>query len=670
MNDQTSSGKISSHVARLPMTNHMLQVASSSGNGSASQGLALTGSTSTFDPSKSGELKKKKQTNNYPTVRLELHIEKPSSDKFTEYNYNKLVLRTLKAAKKKNKIKKTPKALDINKESEIDTKLVIEKTDLGIVDGEFRIESKRIDELISTFKKKIILGKDKYNEQLQSGELDQDEGHSEKDDDVESVDDEEDEKREDDKYKAKGKGKSKKGAAYNFYNNKYKLKDFAYLGQGYDENDSFIDNSEALDERVPSHLTPKRGGFYINKEELKLEEKRKEKKQKAKEKEKENNTQKASKTANIETKKSQNNLNINNNIDDNDDDDDEEDEDYNENSNEDDDDDDDEDEESNESDSDEDTISDESEEDTDENNITENSGSSEEKSRHRRDRKLNRISDESTNQSEKNTKNKLNTNENLKPKASQTLKTNNNSNNDETESDGHQEKESESLNTNKRPINSNIKTSKRIWKGVNDEDGEIKKSNERELKEEKDKENKQNAVVQQQIATTTSVSHPVLSPSASTSSKLINNNNNNAKLINKNDPNTISQPNLPKKRKKESQNEIELSHAPNKITKKQNECIPSTSGQFDVYEIEDSNDSNAPILSMPLRSKHSIQSLKNAESKPITTSGAKDSINFSLPINFPVNLHNMIINLFDLYAKKNDKFQGNWSEHYKSSLLK
>ncbi|XP_076177072.1 yemanuclein isoform X2 [Ptiloglossa arizonensis] len=45
---------------------------------------------------------------------------------------------------------------------------------------------------------------------------------------------------------------------------RHKYDDYVDLGAGYDENDSFIDNTDAYDEIVPEEVTTAHGGFYIN----------------------------------------------------------------------------------------------------------------------------------------------------------------------------------------------------------------------------------------------------------------------------------------------------------------------------------------------------------------------------------------------------------------------
>jgi hypothetical protein len=224
------------------------------------------------------DFKKKKQPNVLPTIRFEIKLEKPSSEQFSELNYNKLVVKALKIVKKRSKksshtttIEQTDATTTTTKKKTITT---VNKNDLSILDDELCLEKEKIKDLLSTFRKKIVLS----NENIlldDDNNLNQSELNGESNT-VHSLTNDMDT----DSMPPVGgnigntKKKSSKKPKKNLYdldNNKYKLKNFEHLGKGYDEDDSFIDNSEAIEEQVPADMAPKRGGFYINKGNLKLE---------------------------------------------------------------------------------------------------------------------------------------------------------------------------------------------------------------------------------------------------------------------------------------------------------------------------------------------------------------------------------------------------------------
>ena len=219
------------------------------------------------------DVKKKKARLIPPSIRLELNLEPPDSEKFTEFNYNKLILKTFKCFKKQAK---KDKKVNVNT-----TECTLTNDDLSILEGSVSVKRENINDFLSMYRKKLILSKELDDDEringnngdelqkLEDDQLDEDNSRScDLDDDMENG------SGGGDVAQLSKKNLDRKKVSRNIYesdNNRYKLRDFAHLGKGYDENDSFIDNSDAVDVHVPSNMAPKRGGFYMNKEQIKLE---------------------------------------------------------------------------------------------------------------------------------------------------------------------------------------------------------------------------------------------------------------------------------------------------------------------------------------------------------------------------------------------------------------
>ena len=235
--------------------------------------IPLTTSINPFQQTNSiVDVKKKKARLIPPSIRLELNLEPPDSEKFTEFNYNKLILKTFKCFKKQAK---KDKKTNVNT-----TECSLTNDDLSILEGSVSIKRENINDFLSMYRKKLILSKELDDDERINGnngdelqKLDDDQLDEENSRSCDLDDDMENGSGGDGAQLSK-KNLNRKKVSRNIYesdNNRYKLRDFAHLGKGYDENDSFIDNSDAVDVHVPSNMAPKRGGFYVNKEQIKLE---------------------------------------------------------------------------------------------------------------------------------------------------------------------------------------------------------------------------------------------------------------------------------------------------------------------------------------------------------------------------------------------------------------
>ncbi len=111
MNDllQSSSGHLNGLKAEksVSITAIKTVTATTSTQATNSNITTVPSSAQEFVDSKNGLQKKKKSANIMPTIRFELNLEPPTSEKFSEFNYNKLVVKTIKIVKKKSKAAKS-----------------------------------------------------------------------------------------------------------------------------------------------------------------------------------------------------------------------------------------------------------------------------------------------------------------------------------------------------------------------------------------------------------------------------------------------------------------------------------------------------------------------------------------------------------------------------------
>ena len=201
--------------------------AATSGTGRTTTMTKTVTAIDTFD--NKTELKKKRTQHLLPTIRFELKLEEPSSEQFCEFNYNKLVVKTLKIIKKKSKSNKP-----VGETGPMDTNFqIINKSNLGILEDEFKLEKSKINELLSTFRKKVVLSKE---EESNENNLQRMDAETMDNNDVSAANepsdrDEANTDSDNNSGDAKPSKSKKKSNQYDFENNKYKLKDFNYLGE-------------------------------------------------------------------------------------------------------------------------------------------------------------------------------------------------------------------------------------------------------------------------------------------------------------------------------------------------------------------------------------------------------------------------------------------------------